>query len=96
MTQMLGQVRMRLWGETKTMYRLDTPLQDCAPDWRNVFVSQRDGCRSIHRAKAYQTADGSWAPVPGHGWIACLSPLSARDLASVESAIAATHGNWSA
>lgn len=100
MAQMIG-TRACVYGAIETMYRLSAPLADCYPAWRNVFVQLRDnGERSIMRARAYETAEaGIWAPIPGQqgpSWIACYQPLTARDLAMVESEIAAAHGNWSA
>jgi len=79
------------------MYRLSRPLQDVAPECRNVYVQLReDGERHIWRAAAYQDADGQWRPVPRGSWTACFSTRTARDLALIEAEIAACHGNWSA
>ncbi len=96
MAQLIG-TRSTSYGATETMYRLSVPLADCAPDWRNVFVQLRDnGDRHIHRAHGYVSNDGNWYSIPRGSWIACFQPLTARDLALVESEIAAVHGNWSA
>lgn len=98
MARMIG-VRPIVWGDGyETMYRLSKPLADCAPDWRTVFVRNEAGAgrQTVMRGRAYERSDGSWAPVPTGSWIACFSPLSARDLATCNAEIAAVHGNWSA
>lgn len=97
MAQIIG-MRATVYGTVETMFRLSVPLADCYPDWRNVFVQLRDnGERFIHRGWGYQTCEGDWlAVLPGCTWLACCSPLSARDLAMAEAEIAAAVGNWSA
>ena len=81
-------------GAHQVMYRLGSPLVDVWPAWRNVLVSTApDGTRTVHRAWAYEGLDTRWLPVPPPGeWIACCSPLTARDLASAEEAIALLTG----